>query len=181
MAGVMQRSRMARNSKVAKKTPGRKRRPADGKGRLRRGRPRVCRFCSEHALWVDYKDVNLLARFLNDRGRIKARGATGTCAQHQRDVAVAIKTARELALLPYAVRTLAADPADRRGGSRRGLDRTPRAAETDVPPAGGTATDTSDADAVGGETVDDAVEGLETGVASDDQPSAETSTVAAIS
>jgi ribosomal protein S18 len=65
---------------------------------------------------VDYKDTNLLRRFITDRGKIKARTNTGTCAQHQRDVALAIKTSRELALLPYLVRTLAAD----KGGARRG-------------------------------------------------------------
>jgi len=107
---------MARNGKVQKK-----RKPIEVKGgRVRRGRPKVCIFCAEHLEWVDYKDTNLLRRFINDRGRIKARGATGTCAQHQRDVAVAIKTARELMMLPYVVRTLAADKGDRRGGPRRG-------------------------------------------------------------
>jgi small subunit ribosomal protein S18 len=73
-------------------------------------------FCAQKATWVDYKDTNLLRRFITDRGKIKARTNTGTCAQHQRDVALAIKTSRELALLPYLVRTLAAD----KGGARRG-------------------------------------------------------------
>lgn len=114
---------MARNPKVGKKNH--KPRPVDGKGRVRRGRPKVCLFCTEHATWVDYKDLSVLRRYVNDRGRIKARGATGTCAQHQRDVAVAIKTARELALLPYVVRTMAADAGDRRGGFRRGRPSTP--------------------------------------------------------
>ena len=127
---------MARNSKVGKKTSSRKPRPAEGKGRLRRGRPKVCRFCMARTVWVDYKDVNVLARFLNDRGRIRPRGATGTCAQHQRDVAVAIKTARELALLPYSVRTMSADPGDRRGGARRGRVEAAPAAETDADEAG---------------------------------------------
>jgi small subunit ribosomal protein S18 len=117
---------MARKAKVQKK-----RKPAEVKGRVRRGRPKVCMFCAEHAEWVDYKDVALLRRFINDRGRIKARGATGTCAQHQRDVALAVKTARELVLLPYVVRTFAVDKGDRRGGSgpRRGRpsERTPAA------------------------------------------------------
>src|SRR5205085_11682264 len=72
-------------------------------------------FCSEHVVWVDYKDVNLLRRFMSDRGKIRARRVSGNCAQHQRDVAVAIKTARELALLPYSQRTVA-----ERGGGRRG-------------------------------------------------------------
>ena len=110
---------MPRSSKVGKK-PTSKPRPADTKGRTRRGRPKVCLFCTEHIAWVDYKDLNVLRRFVNDRGRIKSRGATGTCAQHQRDVAVAVKTARELALLPYAVRTVSSEPGDRRGGPRRG-------------------------------------------------------------
>ena len=82
----------------------------------RRGKPKFCVFCADHAVWVDYKDVNLLRRFLTDRGKIRSRENTGTCAQHQRDVAVAIKTARELAMLPYAVRVLAADRPGGRGG-----------------------------------------------------------------
>ena len=111
---------MARNSKLSTKNkPGRKPTPTEGKGRVRRGRPKVCQFCAAHSEWVDYKDINVLRRFVNDRGRIRGRGATGTCSQHQRDVAVAIKTARELALLPYTVRTLAPGAGDRRGGPRR--------------------------------------------------------------
>jgi small subunit ribosomal protein S18 len=88
----------------------------DLKSRPRRGRPKVCVFCAQHIAWVDYKDTNLLRRFMTDRGKIKARASTGTCAQHQRDVALAIKTARELAMLPYLVRTLAADKASGRRG-----------------------------------------------------------------
>lgn len=71
-----------------------------------RGKKRVCVFCKEHVDWVDYKDVSLLRRFMSDRGKIRARRVTGNCAQHQRDVQVAIKTARELALLPYTQRTV---------------------------------------------------------------------------
>src|SRR6516164_2622504 len=111
---------MARNTKSrSKRKPGPKPTPVDSKGRVRRRRPKVCRFCAEHTEWVDYKDINTLRRYMNDRGRIRARGATGTCAQHQRDVAVAIKTARELALLPYTTRTVAPGAGDRRGGPRR--------------------------------------------------------------
>jgi small subunit ribosomal protein S18 len=62
-------------------------------------------YCTER-LWVDYKDVNTLRRFQSDRGKIKARRVTGNCTQHHRDVAIAIKTARELALLPYLQRTV---------------------------------------------------------------------------
>jgi small subunit ribosomal protein S18 len=99
-------------------------------------------FCADHATWVDYKDTNLLRRFISDRGKIRSRGNTGTCAQHQREVATAVKTARELALLPYTVRTLAADkPGGRgrggpRGGPRPSGDEAP-APTGDVAAAGG--------------------------------------------
>jgi small subunit ribosomal protein S18 len=62
-------------------------------------------FCKERTEWVDYKDVNLLRRFMSERGKIRSRRVTGNCTQHQRDVQVAIKTAREVALLPYVQRT----------------------------------------------------------------------------
>ena len=172
---------MARNSKVAKKMPSRKPRASEVKGRPRRGRPKVCRFCSERAVWVDYKDVNLLGRFINDRGRIKSRGSTGTCAQHQRDVAVAIKTARELALLQYAVRTRAADPADRRGSGRRGLDSPLRSPDTNVPQPAGSDEHSMAGDGLEGEPVDEAVAPPATGVASDGQRLVETATIAPIS
>ena len=71
-----------------------------------RGKKKVCIFCKDKPTWVDYKDVNLLRRFMSDRGKIRARRVTGNCSQHQRDVQVAIKTARELALLPYTQRTV---------------------------------------------------------------------------
>jgi small subunit ribosomal protein S18 len=87
-----------------------------------RGKKKVCIFCKDRANWVDYKDVNLLRRFMSDRGKIRARRVTGNCAQHQRDVQVAIKTARELALLPYTQRTVnerGPGRAPGRGGVRR--------------------------------------------------------------
>ena len=62
----------------------------------------MCIFCRDHVAMVDYKDVALLRRFVSDRGKIRARRVTGTCTQHQRDVAAAVKNAREMALLPYA-------------------------------------------------------------------------------
>ena len=85
----------------------------------RRTKKKVCVFCKDHTDWVDYKDVNLLRRYMSDRGKIRARRVSGNCAQHQRDVAVAIKTARELALLPYAQRTVS----ERAGGRGRGRRR----------------------------------------------------------
>ena len=104
----------------------RQRRAPKDTGR-RNAKKKVCVFCSDHIKWVDYKDVNLLRRFMSDRGKIRARRVSGNCAQHQRDVAVAIKTARELALLPYSQRTVA----ERGGGRGRGPredrgDRGPR-------------------------------------------------------
>jgi len=92
----------------------------------RRGKPKVCVFCRDHVVWVDYKDVNVLRRFISDRAKIKARRTTGTCLQHQRDVAVAIKTARELALIPYTQRTVSDKAGGREGRGGRGGPRGPR-------------------------------------------------------
>jgi small subunit ribosomal protein S18 len=85
-----------------------------------RGKKRVCIFCMDHSQWIDYKDVNLLRRFMSERGKIRARRVTGNCAQHQRDLAVAIKTARELALLPYTQRTVSERGPGRSGGRSGG-------------------------------------------------------------
>jgi len=84
------------------------------------------------------KDTDLLRRFMTDRGKIKARANTGTCRQHQRDVALAIKTARELAMLPYLTRTLVADKsASRRGrDAGRPADRPPGIDDAAPPPTG---------------------------------------------
>ena len=79
---------------------------------------KVCVFCKEGVQWIDYKDVNLLRRFMSDRAKIRARRVSGNCAQHQRDVALAIKTARELALLPYATRVTSSRGGGRGGGRR---------------------------------------------------------------
>ena len=62
---------------------------------------KVCSFCSEKVKVIDYKDPSLLWRYISDRGKILPRRRTGTCAKHQRTLAVAIKRARHLALLPY--------------------------------------------------------------------------------
>ena len=80
----------------------RRRSPKDSSRRP--AKKKVCIFCSEHVQWVDYKDVNVLRRFMSDRGKIRARRVTGTCQRHQRDVALAVKNAREMGLLSYAVR-----------------------------------------------------------------------------
>lgn len=65
-------------------------------------RRKVCAFCLEKTKSIDYKDVSTLRRFLTERGKIKSRRKTGTCAKHQRRLAIAVKRARHLALLPYA-------------------------------------------------------------------------------
>jgi small subunit ribosomal protein S18 len=65
------------------------------------GRRRVCSFCVEKARAIDYKDPAKLRRYLSDRARIDPRRKTGTCAKHQRWLAIALKRARHLALLPY--------------------------------------------------------------------------------
>ena len=61
-----------------------------------------CSFCKEGAPTIDYKDTGLLRKYISDRGKIRARRVTGNCTQHQRDIAMAVKNAREVALLPYA-------------------------------------------------------------------------------
>jgi len=96
-----------RNEKPKRPRPERERRGAKRK---------VCIFCVEKSLWVDYKDVGVLRRFVSDRGKIRARRVSGCCSQHQREMAVAVKTARELALLPFTQRTT----------SERGPGRGPR-------------------------------------------------------
>lgn len=73
----------------------------DKKAWMRKPRTKTCPFCKEKAEWVDYKDTQLLRKYLSDRGKIRARRVTGACTQHQRDIASAIKNAREMALLPY--------------------------------------------------------------------------------
>ena len=89
----------------------------------RGGKKKICIFCKDHTEWVDYKDVNLLRRYMSDRAKIRARRVSGNCAQHQRDVAIAIKTARELALLPYTQRTVSERGPGRGGGGRGGGGR----------------------------------------------------------
>jgi small subunit ribosomal protein S18 len=76
-------------------------------GRRRYARSRkMCAFCLEKKKNIDYKDVATLRRFLTERGKIKSRRKTGTCAKHQRRLAVAIKRARHLALLPFTAEHL---------------------------------------------------------------------------
>ena len=64
-------------------------------------RKKVCQFCVDKATSIDYKDTAKLRRFISERGKILPRRTTGTCAVHQRQLTVAIKRARQIALLPY--------------------------------------------------------------------------------
>ena len=68
----------------------------------RKNRRKVCSFCVDKADFIDYKDVAKLRRFISERGNILPRRVTGTCAAHQRQLTVAIKRARHLALLPFS-------------------------------------------------------------------------------
>jgi small subunit ribosomal protein S18 len=64
-------------------------------------RRRSCYFCKEKVEEVDYKNYNQLRRYISEKGKIRSRRITGTCRRHQKQVAVAVKRAREIALLPY--------------------------------------------------------------------------------
>jgi small subunit ribosomal protein S18 len=69
---------------------------------VRKPKKKVCVFCKDkNPQVIDYKDTTLLRKYISDRGKIRARRVTGNCSQHQRDVATAVKNAREVALLPY--------------------------------------------------------------------------------
>ncbi|NMB12365.1 MAG: 30S ribosomal protein S18 [Firmicutes bacterium] len=69
--------------------------------RGRRGRRKVCNFCVDKVEKVDYKEIGRLRRYLSERGKILPRRISGNCARHQRQLTVAIKRARQVALLPY--------------------------------------------------------------------------------
>jgi small subunit ribosomal protein S18 len=69
--------------------------------RGRRPRKKICSFCQDKLIHIDYKDIPKLRRFLSERSKILPRRISGTCAKHQRQLTLAIKRARYLALLPY--------------------------------------------------------------------------------
>jgi small subunit ribosomal protein S18 len=75
------------------------RRPNNGK--QRRMKKRVCAFCMDKAETIDYKDLGKLRKYITERGKILPRRISGNCAKHQRELTVAIKRARNIALLPY--------------------------------------------------------------------------------
>lgn len=65
-------------------------------------RRKVCKFCADRIDYVDYKDIKLLSGFVPERGKVLPRRMFGTCAEHQRKLTLAIKRARQIALLPFA-------------------------------------------------------------------------------
>ena len=69
--------------------------------RMKSGRRKVCKFCADKNASIDYKDIRTLEKFVTERGKIMPRRMSGMCAKHQRDLAIAIKRARTVALLPY--------------------------------------------------------------------------------
>jgi small subunit ribosomal protein S18 len=84
----------------------RERQQGGGGGRRRQqtsapGRRKSCYFCKEKIDEVDWKNYNQLRRYVSEKGKIRSRRITGTCRRHQKQVAVAVKRAREMALLPY--------------------------------------------------------------------------------
>ncbi|MBK5221687.1 MAG: 30S ribosomal protein S18 [Acidimicrobiia bacterium] len=107
---------------MAKPTPKR----GKNKDNARRSKKKISLLLTERVEYVDYKDVNLLRRFMSDRAKIKARRVTGNNAQQQSQIAMAIKNAREMALLPYVNRVTT-----QRGG--RG-ERGERGGRADGPP-----------------------------------------------
>jgi small subunit ribosomal protein S18 len=94
----------------------------------RRPKKKVSVLVQEQVDYIDWKDVNLLRRFMSDRAKIRARRVTGNDAQQQRQVAIAIKNAREMALLPYTSRVTT------QRGRRNDDERRPRREEPDAAP-----------------------------------------------
>ena len=106
------------------------------KDNARRSKKKISILSQERVDYVDYKDVNLLRKFMSDRAKIRARRVTGNDAQQQQAVAIAIKNAREMALLPYANRVTTQRGGGRgrgEGGERRG--RRGEAPEPEAPAA----------------------------------------------
>ena len=97
---------------MAQKTQARKRPSSAAPGRRK-----SCHFCKDKVREVDYKNINQLRRYMSERGKIRSRRMTGACRKHQRQVAVAIKRAREMALLPYVAEG-SGPPSRSRSGDR---------------------------------------------------------------
>jgi small subunit ribosomal protein S18 len=133
---------------VAKKAPRTK-----NKDNARRSKKKTSVLVQESVEYIDYKDINLLRRFMSDRAKIRARRVTGNDAQQQREVARAIKNAREMALLPYTNRVTTQRTSRDRGPGGPGRADGPPPRPQGPPPSGG-----EDRDDVGlDEVLDDVV------------------------
>src|SRR4051794_28933907 len=119
---------------MAKKTPRTK-----NKDNARRSKKKTSVLVQDKVDYIDYKDVNLLRRFMSDRAKIRARRVTGNDAQQQREVARAIKNAREMALLPYANRVTTQRTSRDRGPGGPGRADGPPPRPSGPPPSGGDA------------------------------------------
>jgi len=77
----------------------------DGRDEKKRpvGRRKMCKFCGDETIKIDYKDAGLLKYFITDRGKLVPRRLSGNCAKHQREIATAVNRARMIALMPFAV------------------------------------------------------------------------------
>jgi small subunit ribosomal protein S18 len=130
---------MKPSSNSNSKTRGSKTRNSDNPRKIKK---KTSVLITEKVEYVDYKDSNLLQRFVSDRSKIRSRRVTGNDAQQQREITTAIKNAREMALLPYAKRVTTqrtgrdrGDRGDRRGGGGGGdRDRAPQVEEAVAAP-----------------------------------------------
>jgi small subunit ribosomal protein S18 len=129
------------------------------KDNARRSKKKVSVLLQEQVTYVDWKDVNLLRRFMSDRAKIRARRVTGNNAQQQRQIAIAIKNAREMALLPYTSRvTTQRTPRDRDRGARADAPMPMPTPATPPPSPGAGESEDELADGMTTLTADDAVE-----------------------
>jgi small subunit ribosomal protein S18 len=155
---------MARQTNRKKKT----------KADLRPAKKKTSVLILESVDYIDYKDVNLLRRFMSERAKIRARRVTGNDRQQQQAVSKAIKVAREMALLPYSVRQVTQRKGGRRGDRRRDRDERDLEVETQLPVEGDETIDDLDVapDEIEGDTeldlLEDAGDGIDDGDAEDE-------------
>jgi len=117
------------------------------KDNAKRAKKKISVLTQERVEYVDYKDVNLLRRFMSDRAKIRARRVTGNDQQQQRAVAMAIKNAREMALLPYTNR-VTTQRSSRPDRGSRGEGRPPRGEDTELAPVADEAIEVPEAEEV---------------------------------
>ncbi|MEA2016277.1 MAG: 30S ribosomal protein S18 [Actinomycetota bacterium] len=99
---MARKNKSSKSSKSSKSNrSNRSSRNAAGNSLNLRKRKRFCYFCKENIDHIDYKNVSMLGKFISDKGKIRPRRSTGNCVQHQKKIAMAIKRARVIALIPY--------------------------------------------------------------------------------